>query len=415
MQQLLRAGGLTFFFRIGGLGLNFLITLIITRLYGEAVFGSYSLAFTIAQATGILFALGFPNALISTLGLKPITHGYSQYLLRKGLKILAPLALIPVLAYYLGADFIASAIFNKPELYNYIVIAAVTVPAMILHEYLLYFFIATGNNLRFNVFMFGVPNVLLLAMLFFISNVPGHYTFLFYFLSVVITLGIEFMVAYKQATAHDEEKISSRNMIKFASPMMFSGIMLYLLNWTDVFMLGNAVSEDELGHYNLAYKLASLSMLVIISMNVALAPRVAALYNQGDLAELHKTVRRATHIIIAFTIPLVLFIIVLANYLLAFFGHGFTHGRTALIIISIGFLLNALTGNVDQILNMTGNQKILQNITIGGFIVNVLLNFVLIPRYGINGAATASLFTNVLFNMACLFYIKKKLGFYTFI
>jgi O-antigen/teichoic acid export membrane protein len=190
--------------------------------------------------------------------------------------------------------------------------------------------------------------------------------------------------------------------------------MLYLLNWTDVFMLGGTVSETELGHYNLAYKLASLSMLVIVSMNVVLAPRVAKLYNNGDLAELHKTVRKATHIIIALTVPLVLFIIILADYLLAFFGHGFAGGRQALIIISIGFLLNAVTGNVDQVLNMTGNQKILQNITIAGFTVNVLLNVVLIPRYGINGAATASLLTNVLFNAACLFYIKNKLGFYTF-
>jgi len=413
-KQMLRAGGLTFAFRIGGLGLNFLITLVIIRLYGEAVFGSYSLVFTIAQASGLLFALGFPNALISFLGLKPIGHGYSQYLLRKGLKILVPLTLIPFLLYYFGAGFIAIHIFNKPELYNYIVIAAFTVPAMILHEFLLYFFIATGNNIKFNIFMFGVPNVLLLAMLFFITNVPGHYSFLFYFLSVVVTLAIEFMVAIKQAGNHTEEKLSSRKMIQFASPMMFSGMMLYLLNWTDVFMLGSAVSEDELGHYNLAYKIASLSMLVIISMNVVLAPRVAALFKAGNLDEMHKTVRKTTHIIIALTTPAVLLIIVLSGYLLAFFGDGFTGARQALIIISIGFLLNAFAGNVDQILNMTGNQIILRNITIAGFVLNVLLNIVLIPRYGINGAATASLLTNVMVNIACLYYIKKKLGFYTF-
>ena len=96
------------------------------------------------------------------------------------------------------------------------------------------------------------------------------------------------------------------------------------------------------------------------------------------------------------------------------FYTNFVQGKTALIIISIGVMLNVLTGNVDQILNMTNYQKILKNITIFGFILNVLLNVLLIPIYGINGAAAASLITNLVFNLICLFYIKKKLGFYTF-
>lgn len=414
MQQLLKAGGLTFFFRIGGLGITFLITRIITRQYGDAVFGSYSLVLTIAQATGILFALGFPNAIISYIGLKPIHDFHSQYMLRKGIKILAPLTLLPLLAYFFGGGFIAENIFNKPGLYNYILIAAFTVPAMVLHEFLLYFFIATGNNLKFNIFMFGMPNVLLLALLFFSPHLPGHYTFLFYAISVVATLLTEAVFAFKQHEGTHSSPITARQMITFASPMMFSGIMLYLLNWTDTFMLGAQVSETALGHYTLAYKIASLSMLVIISMNVVLAPRIAALFNAGDLGEMHKTVRKTTHIVIALTTPLALLIIVLADFLLAFFGDGFTGGNTALIIITIGFWLNALTGNVDQVLNMTGNQKVLQNITILGFIANVVLNMALIPRYGINGSAMASLVTNVLFNVTCMLYIKKKLGFYTF-
>lgn len=414
MQQLLKAGGLTFFFRIGGLGLNFLITRIITGQYGEAVFGNYGLAFTIAQATGILFALGFPNAIITYIGLKPIHDSYSQYILRKGLTVLAPLTLLPLLAYFFGAAFISQEIFNKPGLYNYILIAAFTVPAMILHEFLLYFFIATGNNLKFNIFMFGVPNSILLLLLLCVQNVPGHYSFLFYAASVIVTLAIESFFAFKQTARHEQKILTARQMITFASPMMFSGIMLYLLNWTDTFMLGALVSEEELGHYNLAYKIASLSMLVIISMNVVLAPRVAALFNSGDLTELHKTVRKTTHIIIALTTPLALGIIVLSDFLLGFFGHGFTGGKEALIIITVGFWLNAITGNVDQVLNMTGNQKILQNITIFGFIANVALNLALIPRYGINGSAMASVVTNILFNVTCLLYVKKKLGFYTF-
>jgi O-antigen/teichoic acid export membrane protein len=72
-----------------------------------------------------------------------------------------------------------------------------------------------------------------------------------------------------------------------------------------------------------------------------------------------------------------------------------------------------MAGNVDQILNMTENQNIFRNITIFSFFVNLILSYLLIPKYNIEGAAIASLITNILINVLCLYFIKKKLGFYT--
>jgi O-antigen/teichoic acid export membrane protein len=62
---------------------------------------------------------------------------------------------------------------------------------------------------------------------------------------------------------------------------------------------------------------------------------------------------------------------------------------------------------------MTNNQIVLRNITFLVFIINVILNLLLIPNYGINGAAIASLVSNIVINLLCVYYIKKKLGFYT--
>jgi O-antigen/teichoic acid export membrane protein len=107
--------------------------------------------------------------------------------------------------------------------------------------------------------------------------------------------------------------------------------------------------------------------------------------------------------------------LVFSDFILGIFGDSFIQGKMAFIIITVGVFLNVITGNVDQILNMTNNQKVLRNCTIFGFALNVVLNYFLIPKYGIVGAAIASMFTNVIFNVTCLFFIKKRLGFYTFI
>ncbi len=413
---MLMSGGTTLIYRVIGLFLNFFITFFITKQFGEGVFGNYSLTFTILQASTMIFALGLPNALINYLGLHKIDDHFSQFLLRKGLKIILLTAIIPSIFYFMLKNVIAIDIFKNKHLISYLVVVAFLLPISIIHEFFLNFFIATKNFLKFNVFMFVIPNIIFLTLLllFTITKEKGYLTLLFYAVAVLITVIIETFFVFKKHTKVAIEKLSSKQILQFSSPMMLSSLMLFLLNWTDVFMLGSMVSEKEVGIYNLAYKLASLAMLVIISMNVVLAPKITQLYKTNDSKELHSVIAKSTKLVIFLTVPIVLVLIIFSNSILSVFGDGFTQGKTALIIISIGILINVLTGNVDQILNMTNNQKALKNITIFGFLINLILNYLLIPTYGINGSAMASLITNTAFNLVCLFYIKKKLGFYTF-
>lgn len=409
------SGGITFGYRIAGLFLNFFITFFITKNFGPSVFGNFSLALTLLQASTLIFALGLPNALINYLGANKIDDYFSQFLLKKGLKIVLLSAIIPSCIFFTLKATIATTIFHNQNLVSYILVVAVVMPFSIAHEFFLNFFVATKNFLKFNIFMFMLPNIffLFLLLLFTISKENQYFTFIFYAISILVTVLIELFFVFKKHAKTTIEKFSSLHIIQFSSPMMLSSLMLFLLNWTAVFMLGAMVSEQELGIYNLAFKLASLAMLVIISMNIVLAPKIAELYKTKNLEELHSVIKKATRLVIILTLPIVLFLVFFSNFVLGVFGSNFVQGKTTLIIISIGVMLNVLTGNVDQILNMTSHQKILKNITIFGFLLNVILNLMLIPVYGIIGAATASLITNVVFNLICLYYIKKKLGFYT--
>jgi O-antigen/teichoic acid export membrane protein len=218
-------------------------------------------------------------------------------------------------------------------------------------------------------------------------------------------------------TKHDLEifdRKTTKELIRFSAPMMASSVMLFLLNNTAIFILGALSTASKVGVYNLASKLSSLAMLVIISMNIVLAPKISELFKSNKMVELHQTIKSSTWLIIGFTIPIVLVLIFFSEFILSIFGTNFISGKSTLIILAISVLLNVSTGNVDQILNMTNNQKTLKNLTFFGFVLNVLLNFFLIPKYGIDGAAIAGLLTTVCFNFSCLYCIKQKLGFYTF-
>ena len=62
------------------------------------------------------------------------------------------------------------------------------------------------------------------------------------------------------------------------------------------------------------------------------------------------------------------------------FGAGFSEGKTALVIIAVGLLFNALSGSVGQVLNMTQHQEALKKYTIVSVVVNIVLNFILIKQ-----------------------------------
>ncbi|HYD89943.1 MAG TPA: polysaccharide biosynthesis C-terminal domain-containing protein, partial [Flavobacterium sp.] len=362
------------------------------------------------------FALGIPNALVKIVGSEGLDSRQAKKLLLKGVKITLSLCLVPMLLFLLGSGFLSSRVFeNTPQ--NYFLIVSVSLPLFILHELFLYYFVATKNFLKFSIFMFFVPNVLLILLLYIAYHMgyAGEYTFVCFTISVLLTIVLEMFFIFELAPNKEQVMVTSGGLFKIASPMMFSGIMLYLLNWTDIIILGIMTTEEQVGIYNQAFKIGSVGMVVIISISTIITPKMAELSGKGDISGLKKLIHSSTRLVAILSLPIAVGLILLAPFLLSFFGKESLSGETALITIVGGVFFNAACGNVDQILNMSGNAGIFRNITVVCFLLNALLNVALIPSYGINGAAMASLITNVLMNIIAVYYIKKKLGFYTFV
>jgi O-antigen/teichoic acid export membrane protein len=194
---------------------------------------------------------------------------------------------------------------------------------------------------------------------------------------------------------------------------MFSGIMVLLLNWTDILMLGVMKSEKEVGIYNAAFKIGFIVLIIISTINVIIVPKISELFQEGKFIELKKLLNRSTQLITILTLPVVLVLVIFGKYILAQFGNEFILGYNVLIIITLSSFYSSICGNVDQILNFTNNQSVLMKINIFSLVLNIILNFFLIDNYGIEGAATASLISTIFLNTFCVIYIKRKLGFYT--
>ncbi len=354
--------------------------------------------------------------MVMIVGNNNLDMGQAKKLLIQGLRVTLLFAAFPALFFFVASDFIAVKLYDDEELINYFLMLIISLPLFVFHELFLYFFIATKKFIKYGILMFVLPNVLLafFLYLFYKLGYGGHFSFVAFALSIGLVVLIEAVLVFDLKSAKKENTLSTKELVKTASPMMFSGLFLFLLNWTDVLILGTMVDKTQVGIYYNAFRAGSVGSLVIISVNLIIMPKMAEMYGQGDLSGFKKLVNNTTRIVAGLSVPVTAGLILMAPTILSFFDEQAVEGAEAMIIIAMGVFVSAALGNVDQILNMSGNARIFRNISIACFFLNAGLNYYLIPLYGIDGSAWASLVTNVLLNVICVIYIKKKLGFYTF-
>jgi O-antigen/teichoic acid export membrane protein len=105
-----------------------------------------------------------------------------------------------------------------------------------------------------------------------------------------------------------------------------------------------------------------------------------------------------------------LVVILFPQWVLSLAGPDFVIGSTALVILACGQFVIVATGPGGFLLSMTGRQAILRNVNVMGALLNVALNAILIPLWGVVGAATATATSLALINLALVWQAKRQVG-----
>lgn len=416
LKYLLGKGGISFLFRMLGMGLSFYIIDLVSNAYNVDTYGNFSLVQSTILVLTMIFTLGIQNVLIINVATtNPDDYSAQLNILFKAIKLILFTSIIPIIVIYLFSKFIAINIFSKEILQHDFKNIALFLLPFLLHEIILYFFVARKKFISFGLFMFVLPNMFFILSVIIFKKVliQNLNVTLLYGLSFLMTFLIEIVYIYKPFKIINNV-ISYKEIMKNALPMMSSGLLLLLLNTTNVFMLGIMSTSKSVGIYNASYKIGLLVLLVLASVNLIIGPKIAELYHKNKIAELKKIIHQSTYFTAIITLPIVLFLLVFNKDLLAILGSNYQEGSTVLTIIILSSFFSAISGNVDQILNMSNNQNTLLRINLICLVINILLCYILIPKYNIVGAAIASTCSTVLMNLICNIYIKKKLGFFTF-
>jgi len=233
-----------------------------------------------------------------------------------------------------------------------------------------------------------------------------------YVLAALFTLPFvaRFFLASIEPGQHDERPIATRVLLRFSIPLMFANVFNLALVWIDTLMLGLLRSADEVGIYNAATRIALCAGIVVGSINVIFAPRISDLYNRMELKQLAYLYKVVGKWIFLVSLPLTFIMILLSEELMLLFGPGFVSGSSALVVLALTQLVGAATGAVGFMLTMSGHQRLMLLNTVAACVLNIALNAVLVPDYGMTGAAFATCIAIAIFNLAALIQVRWLTG-----
>lgn len=204
---------------------------------------------------------------------------------------------------------------------------------------------------------------------------------------------------------------NGRRWLASTLPLAFISGMQLINQRTDILMLGLFTTAAEVGIYRVAVQASTFVSFGLQAMNMVVAPQFAHLHALGDTRRLQRVVTASARAILFLTLPAVLLFALYGKPLLKLvFGAEFAAAYTPLVILALGQLVNSAAGSVGFLLNMTGHERDTARgmaVAAGG---NVVLNLILIPPLGVNGAALATASTLALWNLLLWRAVQHRLG-----
>ena len=414
LKELISKAGLYLALRVFGFLFAYIFAFIVGNKYGATVYGYLTLGFTVIMIAAVIGRMGFDISLTRLFSSNDdLENNSGLYYKIISLATVISAALAGLI--YFTSDIIAVRVFSNEALTSHLKWAALTIPFWVIVMINTAVFRGFKKNTLFSFFntfgRFLFSTLLLLLFVYVFHEEQVEVAIFSHFLGVCLLALTSFYFIFKLLRKPSfKSTITLKHFSKISFPVLMSATMIILLGWSDKVFLGIFEDEAKVGIYDLAFRIATVIKFSLEAINSILAPKVSKMFFNNNPKELQKIVSFSTNLNTYISLALFLVILVFPNTLLGIVGDEFKEGALVLIILAVGQLIGSLCGSVGVILQMTGNQKIFQYITLITFVLNFVLNLVLIKKFSIVGAAISTSISLVVLNVLAAIYIKRKLN-----
>ena len=397
-DALQRAAGGAFLIRIGSAAIAFLSQPLLARLMGSHEFGIYAYVWTWALLFGGLSDVGFSTAAQRFIpeyqGKAALLRGFlsgSRWMATGAATVIAILAALAVSVFagshpgnivipmYLGCamlPFWSLCITQDGIARSYGWIGVALLPLYIMRPVAIIVLLIVAE-------LFGLPASAVTIMG--AGVIAGIATTLWQTIVINRRLRNRIVAGAGEARAYD-----FRLWISTSLPISISTAFFYLLSYVDVIVLELYRSPSDIAVYYAVQKLLALVAFVHFSVAAAVAHRFAEYRTTGQndkLADFYKTTRNWT---LWPSLAGVIGLMIAGWPLLWLFGAEFTAGYPLIAVMAVGLLARAAAGPAERLLTMAGRQTVCVFVYLAALIANVAFCFLLIPAFGLYGAAAST-------------------------
>ncbi|MFK5980776.1 MAG: lipopolysaccharide biosynthesis protein [Rhizobiaceae bacterium] len=413
---------LVFAIRVFSAAIAFLSQVLLARWMGDFEYGIFVGVWVVIVILGTVSCIGLPTAVIRFIG-KYRESGDGELLRGTIVGSVSFAFLSSTLIAVLGGVFIY--IFQESMTDYYvipIVLAVICLPMLALQE------VQDGVCRAFDwpgtalVPTFIVRPIMILIFML-IALAIGFPP------SAVTAMGVTIIATYlastgqfmallsklKGAVPKGPRRFRMKEWALVALPIFLIEGFYVLLTSVDILFVSVMMKPENVAVYFAAVKTLALVHFVYFAVRAASAHRFSAYLESGDRERYEAYIAQTTRWIFWPSLFLAIMMMVLGKYFLMLFGENFVSGTSLIWILGLGIVLRSMVGPAESVLTMSGEQNGCAMVYVGTLLVNIVLNWSLIPAYGLHGAAIAT--TCALGFESLLLYAvaKRRLGLHIFI
>ncbi|MCK5505697.1 MAG: oligosaccharide flippase family protein, partial [Thermodesulfovibrionia bacterium] len=410
-----KGGAIAFTLKVGSAALAFLNQIILARFLGAGGVGEVLLALSLYRISSQIAKFGMEETLMRFV---PLYIEQKDDARLKGtiyfaIKFCLMMSIVFILLILLLSRFISISIFHSTMLLTLLPVIAIALPAGVIREII--GGVLKGYKDTYRALLpesFVAPTVRIGVFLFLtFKGISPLYAVIAFVTGEILALllSLKFLSKRMAEIRSVKKQCENKRILKVAYTIIFASMSMYLFTQTDLWVLGILMSTKAVGIYGIAAKLVFLVYFPMFALGAIIPPIFSSTHASGNREELKRVTHESTRWILSMSMPIVLVLILEGRFILRYFyGLEFEAGYSVLLMLTAAHLISAGTGLVGLFLQMTGQHKVYMKLNILFGLLNVVLNIILVMRFGIFGAAMATAFCMASLEVTCTYIINKR-------
>lgn len=401
-KKIARGAGFVLIGMLASKLLTYAYLLLLART-GAQNYGLFSLVFAITGVAITLSVLGLNNGVLRYVA---FYHGLQDKRRVKGaittaLKLSAAISLVAAGAMFFLSDWLAAALFHAPGLSLLIKIFALAVPFSSANR-IFWAAMEAFQKVEYEVYsrhIFENAAKLILtgAMIYFGHLFTG--VGLAYVAASVMAFLLSFYLVeniFPILRTHIKSAPFYRELMSFSWPLILTSVFSLALSWTDTLMIGYFVTARDVGIYNAALPTSSMMLVFPSALTALFIPLMTVAFAKKSFVAAKKIYQRTVKWILLANLPIFLIGAIFPSDIISFlFGKEYVTAAASFVVLLLGYFVYSALIPAMSILQVVKQTRLVFLNSLVAAISNVLLNALLIPRYGIIGGAigTATAFS----------------------